>query len=96
MAASFLAAILAGTWPPKTVNAVLIRIKITPCMRLRAATPLKPVIFSKIIFAGKVNNHAIKTPKIPEPKPSIVVSASNTRVISLFLAPKAFLKHRSL
>ena len=44
----------------------------------------------KMLLIGNVASQAINTPSIPEEIPKIHVSASNTRVMSFFRAPKAF------
>ena len=86
---SFFDAIRAGKCPPRTVRIVLMITSSTACCSWRFATPFSSVRLYSNALTGYVSIQAITMPNMPENTPSINVSASNTRVISFFLAPKA-------
>ena len=84
---SFFAAIFAGTNPAISVSTILIITRITAPATGSFATPAIVVTFSIIRFAGMHKISVITIPSAPDTKPSISVSALNTRETSFFDAP---------
>ena len=86
---SFFAAILEGINPEINVNVKLIIITAIASNGSSFAIEVRPIKCFKIILIGIDKSNVTHTPKIPEDRPIINVSALNTREISFFLAPTA-------
>lgn len=87
---SFFAALLEGIIPAKSVKIMLMQTKAIAIVGGKIALRLViPVRCCKIIFIGMHNRYVTRTPKAPEEKPIITVSALNMLETLRFEAPIA-------